>query len=57
MKTINIPKGVKIACGREVNFVRLSKDTKENVRLVCGKDGECCPECTAWNDANVEADE
>jgi len=48
MKTIQIPKGVKIACNKIIHPVGMR----------CGDEsGYLCPECKAWNDANQKDDE
>lgn len=56
MKIMKIPRGVKIACGTEVHFIRLSRDGEERVDKKCGENNEYCPTCAAFNDANCVED-
>lgn len=50
MKTIDIPKGVQIACGKELMTSRTMRDDA----VCCGdENGYFCEGCQAWNDTNV----
>ena len=52
MKTIQIPKGVKIACGKKIMMPWDSEHPENGSGLsVCGDD-IICKECAAWNNAN-----
>lgn len=46
MKTIEVPRGVKIACGKVI-------EEYEGACVVCSA-GNPCDECKSWNDANKE---
>lgn len=52
MKTIEIPRGMKIACGKQLWVA-----SSDGYIPVCGTDGHLCKECRAWNDANCTKDD
>lgn len=54
MKIIEVPRGVQIACGKELMTSRTMRDDA----VYCGdENGYFCKSCKLWNDTNVLEDE
>jgi len=59
MKEVQVPKGVKVACGKD--FERWYYDENgvpsHSETLECGFAGDICDECKKFNDGNCVEDE